>query len=141
MLFLARFLRRLASKKILDKVLPIKKLVALLKPPDRLATHGTKNLHHLKAAATLLLSVCSNPGDSGCIACSKQKPGRWKERACACTAYLNSTNYDFGTVKSLIQGGWLQEGFKVRAFKSCVWEVLSDVLRRLCSRCRRGACQ
>ena len=121
MVFLARFLRRLASKKILDKVLPIKKLVALLKPPDRLATHGTK-LHHLKAAATLLLSVCSNPGD-GCIACSKHKPGRWKERACACTAYLNSMNYDFDKVKSLIQGGAVKKGFKVRAFQSCVWKV------------------
>jgi hypothetical protein len=56
--------------------------------------------------------------------CSKhnaQGSTRRKERACACTAYLDLLDYDLDAARSLIGRGLLRDGFKVRRFQSCVW--------------------
>ncbi|KAF8487532.1 hypothetical protein JB92DRAFT_3022124 [Gautieria morchelliformis] len=110
-LFLATFLAQLNPRKLLRKVLPIKKLVKLLNDTER----ATRQPCAVKAAATLLLMVCSDAETAGCVACWKNPPNEPRHRrngTCACTAYSEWLSYEFQVTRSLVRHRVLDEAFE-----------------------------
>jgi hypothetical protein len=125
-LFLATFLGQLNPSKLPRKVLPIKKLVKLLNSIER----STQQACAVKAAATLLLLVCSDAGTAGCAACWKYPPDQPRHRqhgVCACTTYSEWLSYEFQVTRSLVSHGALDEAFEVSRFKLSVRDM-SDTM-------------
>lgn len=116
-MFLATLLARLSPRKMLQKVVPIKKLVTLLNATDSATPLAQRQ--RVKTATTLLLIVCSDAQKPGCIACSRRSTNRpvihqgQGATACACTAYLELLSYESQLTRSLVSHGHLDEAFEV----------------------------